>query len=297
MLPSLAGAWGQAEHSHIPARREFGAPSVLATHDRRVAERARATRVATSGTLERMTTALPVHGIDDETALSAIRAAFPRATDDSIRALAASAVPFALEPRTTRLPASRPTISLIVSGKVAVSQAAADGRVALLGLYGPGTLVGLPTFSGGADILGMDVVLATTGVQWPSERVREVAEADCAMLQDVLEQLVHRVRLTLGLLEQQTFGTARARLAAFTVRHEDVVFSSGVPTVGRTQLAAMVGVSREMISRILRDWERTSIVGRIGRHGLVLLDRERLLREAEAAPDRALMDQARTRIS
>lgn len=293
----MGGAWGQSEHSHNPTRREFGAPSLFATHDGRVAERARATRVATSGTLERMTTALPVRGVGDEAGLSAIRAAFPRATDESIRALAASAVPFALEPRTTRLPGGRPTISLIVSGQVAVSQTTADGRVALLGLYGPGTLVGLTTFSGGADILGMDVVIATTGVQWLSERVRQVAEADCAMLQDVLEQLVHRVRLTLGLLEQQTFGTARARLAAFTIRHEDLVFSSGVPTVGRTQLAAMVGVSREMISRILRDWERTSIVGRVGRHGLVLLDRERLLREAEAAPDRALIDQARTRIS
>jgi CRP-like cAMP-binding protein len=245
-----------------------------------------------------VTTALPVSGARDEAAWSAVRAAFPRAAEASIATLTSTATRFSFEPRASRPPGSRtPTIYLILSGQVAVSQATADGRVSVLGLYGPGTLVGLTTFAGGPDLLGLEAVTATSGVAWPSDHIREVAEQDCAMLQDVLEQFVHRVRLTLGLLEQQTFATARARLAAFMARHEQLVFSPGTPAIGRAQLSAMVGVSREMTSRILRGWERAEIVGRVGRSGLILVDRRRLEAEAEAAPDRAAIDEARALIS
>ena len=54
------------------------------------------------------------------------------------------------------------------------------------------------------------------------------------------------------------------------------------PLVPRGQLAALAGVTPQMVSRIFRKWEAASVVRRLGASGLELLDRVAL--EAEAAP-------------
>ena len=107
------------------------------------------------------------------------------------------------------------------------------------------------------------------------------------MLLDIVDRLVRGLRLALSLLEKQTFATASARLASFLLRHEDLVFSASSPRILRSQLAALVGVSREMSSRILRRWERAGIIRRAARGRLVLVDRRRLEQEAAGADDLA----------
>ena len=170
---------------------------------------------------------------------------------------------------------------LVLEGHVAVLQRSPDGRVAILGVYGQGGLIGLATIDGVHQSAALealdDVVMAT----WPALTVREVAAQDPGMLLDVVDQLVTRARGAMFLLERQTFATASMRLASSLLRNERLIFAGGPPVIARSRLAGLAGVSREMASRILRRWERADIIRRVGQTGLVLMDRQRL--EAEAA--------------
>jgi CRP-like cAMP-binding protein len=178
---------------------------------------------------------------------------------------------------------SEPEIMLVLEGHVAVVQRAPDGRVAILGLFGPGGLIGLATIDGVPQAIALEALDAVVLAAWPSLMVREVAERDPGMLLDVVDQLVTRVRGAMFLLERQTFATSSMRLASALLRNEALVFSMEQPRVARSQVAAFAGVSREMAGRILRRWERAGIIRRVGQSGLVLVDRQSLEGEAAGA--------------
>jgi CRP-like cAMP-binding protein len=192
---------------------------------------------------------------------------------------------------------AEPEMSLVLDGHVAVVQSAPDGRMAFLGVWGRGTLVGIMTVNGEADTVATEVLDYALFASWPAERVRQIAKRDPGMMLDIVDLLVYGVRLSLRLLEQQRFATASARLASFLLRHEDLVFSARRPRILRSQLAAAAGVSREMSGRILRRWERDEIIRRVGKARLVLVDRQRLVLEAAGADGLAPMPRRPTEIA
>jgi CRP-like cAMP-binding protein len=208
---------------------------------------------------------------------------FPRADDDSIDRL--------IESHTRReaqqgdrldLRHDGREVLLIVEGQVAVAQDAPDGRASYLGVVGSGSLVGLATLDGGAQLIELDALgTPVVMVAWPGEAVRTIAEGDRGLLLDLVDQLAYRFRSCMLLLERQTFAPSRARLASFLLRHESLVASPESRLV-RRQMAALAGVSQEMVGRILRRWERDGIVKRVGTSGLAVMDRRRL--QDEAAP-------------
>jgi CRP-like cAMP-binding protein len=174
---------------------------------------------------------------------------------------------------------------LVVEGHVAFAQYAPDGRVSYLGVYGSGTFVGLATVDGEEQPLELEALGPVVMLGWPAELVRTIAQGDPGFLIDLVDHLAYRVRLGLLLLQRQTFAPARARLASFLLRNESLV-SAPTSRLLRRHMAALAGVSREMVGRILRRWEREGIVERVD-GGLVLVDRDRLEEEAAAADDLA----------
>jgi CRP-like cAMP-binding protein len=72
---------------------------------------------------------------------------------------------------------------------------------------------------------------------------------------------------------------ARLRVVRILARHRDLFF--GEPAVlTRAHLPALVGTSREMTGRVLRQLEREGTIGRVGRTGLRLIRPDQL----EAGP-------------
>jgi CRP-like cAMP-binding protein len=61
--------------------------------------------------------------------------------------------------------------------------------------------------------------------------------------------------------------------------HEAVFFGDS-PVLTRAHLPSLVGTSREMTARVLRELEREGVVLRVGRSGLRLLSREGLYEAA-----------------
>jgi CRP-like cAMP-binding protein len=233
-----------------------------------------------------------------EAIADALRSVFPRASATSIAALLEAHALRVAEPGLSQPSRSaEPEMNLVLDGHVAVVQSAPDGRVAFLGVWGRGTLVGILTLNGEADTVATEVLDSALFANWRAERFREIARRDPGMMLDVVDLLVYAVRLSLLLLEQQRFATASARLASFLLRHEDLVFSGRRPRILRSQLAAAAGVSREMSGRILRRWERDEIIRRIGKTRLVLVDRQRLVLEAAGAEALAPMPRRPTEIA
>jgi CRP-like cAMP-binding protein len=203
----------------------------------------------------------------------------PKTTDDLIRT--ASVV------RSSRAPLiaedERPSrIGLVVSGTVVFTWSAPDGRTMFAGFYGPGQVMGLATLAGATATTGTDPLTAVTALTWDSRRFREIADADSALMGNLLDRAIFTGHALNHQIKLRTFTTARSRLARMIVRYERLFIAEGTALVPRTQLGALAGVTARMANRILHDWEAAGIVARVGLTGLVLLDRVAL--EAEAAP-------------
>jgi CRP-like cAMP-binding protein len=173
-------------------------------------------------------------------------------------------------------------VALILNGTVVSTWSAPDGRVAYVGLFGPGQLIGVTTLTGASIGSGVEAVTRVTILVWPSREFRAVTDTDLAVSLELLDRCVYAIRLVNHLVQRRTFTTAASRLAGLLLQYEDFVFARDAPRLARGQLSALAGVTPQMVSRILRKWESAAIVRRVGASGLELLDRGAL--QAEAAP-------------
>ena len=89
-------------------------------------------------------------------------------------------------------------------------------------------------------------------------------------------------------LDQQSFATARQRMAAILTLYGDQIFDTRHPVAQRADLAAMIGTSRVMMSRTLRGLEADGLVKRHHGGGISILDHKRLARLSRWPPLRAL---------
>jgi CRP-like cAMP-binding protein len=181
----------------------------------------------------------------------------------------------------------QPRVALVMSGTIVATWSAPDGRIAQGRIVhvrssGAGQLIGLTTLSGGSVGPGIDALTRVTMATWSSPEFRAITDSDPPVSLDLLDQLVVTIRFLNHLIQLRTFTTAASRLAGLLLQNESFCFSLDAPVVARGQLAALAGVTPQMVSRILRRWETAMIVRRVGLSGLELLDRAAL--EAAAAP-------------
>ena len=156
------------------------------------------------------------------------------------------------------------------------------GHIVHAGLFGPGQFVGMATLTGVPTGTGIDALTPVTMLVWRSDEFRAIANADQKLSLDLLDHLVYGAQALTRLIRLRMFTPAASRLAGMLLQYEAFCFSKNDPLVARGQLSALAGVSPQMVGRILRQWEASGIVRRVGATGLELLDRSGL--EAEAAP-------------
>ena len=81
---------------------------------------------------------------------------------------------------------------------------------------------------------------------------------------------------------------ARQRMASILIRYGKAIFDTPHPVARRADLAAMIGTSRVMMGRALRDLEADGLVKREHGGGIKILDEQRLAGLVTvAAPDGA----------
>jgi CRP-like cAMP-binding protein len=116
---------------------------------------------------------------------------------------------------------------------------------------------------------------------WRSPEIRDLAATDPGFALAVIELMAGFLNTLTEKVDGFLHQDARRRVVRVLARHRELFF--GNPAVlSRSHLPSLVGTSREMTGRVLRELEREGMLARVGRTGLRLLRPDRL--DADAAP-------------
>jgi CRP-like cAMP-binding protein len=175
------------------------------------------------------------------------------------------------EPIWTR--GERVQLTLLISGYVGFLRTIADGRQLTVGIGYPERLYGIASASGTMAVVDHVALTDVEVAQWEPGVLRTLIEADPAIGLDVLDQLCTYINLVTVKLDGFLHQDARGRVMRALVRHGELFFGDE-PVLSRAHLPSLVGTTREMTGRVLRDLERDGIVVRVGKAGLRISRRD-----------------------
>jgi CRP-like cAMP-binding protein len=216
-----------------------------------------------------------VHGVAE-----VVDVAFARARPETRRTLAAGAEVRRFRPRETVVPQGDESwVGLVLEGHAGLRRTTVDGREVITMIVSGGQLGPVMPIAGRpftADLLALS---AGRIALWPGSDVRELAAGDAGLGLDLLDLVLRSVEQVVERMDGLLYQNARRRVARILDQHAEIIFGEEA-VVTRSYLPALVGTSREMTGRVLRQLEADGVVKRIGRHRLRLLDPARLARTA-----------------
>ena len=166
-------------------------------------------------------------------------------------------------------------LTLIIHGYGAARRTTTIGQEILSGVAPAGELFGWSGIS--APPSSVELVALTDGLvaQWPGTEVRTLAVADPALALAAIDSMAGSLHTTVELIEGFLHQDARRRVLRILARHRHLFFCEPA-VLTRTHLPGLVGTTREMTSRVLRQLEHEGLLRRVGRVGLRLLQPDRL---------------------
>jgi CRP/FNR family transcriptional regulator, cyclic AMP receptor protein len=176
----------------------------------------------------------------------------------------------------------------VETGVLKVTVVSGEGKERILAILGPGALVGELAMIDAQPRSASVVAARDSDVSYISRRTFEaVAEAHPEVYRHIVSLLVRRLRDTNSVVTAMTFLSLKGRVAYALLSLTDA-FGQDVGSgrilvrqkVTQADLAAMTGIARENVSRIVNDWIRLKLVSRISGY-YCLEDREAMEREAE----------------
>jgi CRP-like cAMP-binding protein len=163
----------------------------------------------------------------------------------------------------------------VIRGYGAFRRTTVDGQLLTLGIADPDGMYGYSSISAAAASVDMVALTECEVATWKGADVRRVFATDPGFALDVID----RQSVFLSTITEKVDGflhqDARRRVVRVLVRHRNLFFGNP-PVLSRSQLPSLVGTSREMTGRVLRELEREGMVARVGRDGLRLLRPDRL---------------------
>jgi CRP-like cAMP-binding protein len=214
----------------------------------------------------------------------AVREAFPGALPDTQRMLVAKADVRAFHAGQTLVAQGDDTrTGLVLEGHVAFRRTTIDGREVMPMIGSRGQLG--PTLPIARRPSSSEVLALSRGrvALWSASDIKALAARDAGFALALLEHVLHIVEQVIDRMDGLLYQNAQRRVARVLDHHADLIFGDDA-VVTRAHLPALVGTSREMTGRVLRQLESEGLVERIGRHRLRLLDSRGLARLAAAAP-------------
>jgi CRP-like cAMP-binding protein len=176
----------------------------------------------------------------------------------------------------------------VETGVLKVTVVSGEGKERILAILGPGALVGELAMIDAQPRSASVVAARDSDVSYISRRTFEaVAEAHPEVYRHIVSLLARRLRDTNSVVTAMTFLSLKGRVAYALLSLTDA-FGQDVGSgrilvrqkVTQADLAAMTGIARENVSRIVNDWIRLKLVSRISGY-YCLEDREAMEREAE----------------
>jgi CRP-like cAMP-binding protein len=172
-------------------------------------------------------------------------------------------------------------LTLVLRGYGAFRRTTIDGQQIATGVAAPGHLLGFTSIASGTSSVDLVALTECEVALWSGPEIRRIAATDPGFALDVIGHLGNFLNTMTEKVDGFLHQNARRRVVRILARHQDLFFSEP-PILSRAHLPSLVGTSREMTGRVLRELEREGTVARVGRTGLRLLRPDRL--EADAAP-------------
>ena len=179
---------------------------------------------------------------------------------------------------------------VVLDGHVMTRRAAETGQVRAALIAGPGYLGGLGSISDpdGEALYELVALSDGTWATWDPRFVRGLALKDAGLAVGLLDRSSDFTAVLNMRLDERSFENARQRMAAILSRYGKAIFDTPHPVAQRSDLAAMIGTSRVMMYRALRELEADGLVKRERSGGIRILNGERLARLVTvASPDGA----------
>ena len=176
----------------------------------------------------------------------------------------------------------------VETGILKVTVVSGAGKERILAILGPGALVGELAMIDAQPRSASVVAARDSDVSYISRRTFEsIAEAHPEVYRHVVNLLVRRLRDTNSVVTAMTFLSLKGRVA-YALLSLTEAFGQDVGSgrilvrqkITQADLAAMTGIARENVSRIVNDWIRLKLVSRLSGY-YCLEDREAIKREAE----------------
>jgi CRP-like cAMP-binding protein len=176
----------------------------------------------------------------------------------------------------------------VESGLLKVTVMSASGRERILAILGPGALVGELAMIDAQPRSASVVAARDSKLSYISRVTFEnVSEAHPEVYRHIVNLLVRRLRDTNSVITAMTFLSLKGRVAYALLSLAEAFGQDVGPgrivvrqKVTQADLAAMTGIARENVSRILNDWVRQKLVSRLAGY-YCLEDRDAIEREAE----------------
>src|SRR6185369_1659884 len=172
-------------------------------------------------------------------------------------------------------------VALVMDGHVAIRRTSPDGRQLIVRIVRRGKLGAFFPINARPSAADLVALTPTPVALWAGPWFRSLARSDPGLAVDLLDHVLITYEEVVGRLDSLIYQDALRRVARILHLHADLFFADD-PVLTRDYLQTLVGTSREMTGRVLRILEARSLVARVGRDRLRLLDPAGL---AEAAAD------------
>ena len=161
-------------------------------------------------------------------------------------------------------------LTLMVRGYGAFRRTTVDGQILTVDIAKPNDLFGFSSIA--STRTPVDLVALTDGhiLLWKGSEVRRIAAADPELALYVIDRMAEFLASITERVDGFLHQDARRRVIRVLNRHRDLFFTEPA-VLSRSHLPSLVGTSREMTGRVLRELEREGSIARVGRTGLRLL--------------------------
>jgi CRP-like cAMP-binding protein len=195
----------------------------------------------------------------------------PGARSETIEALSASARLRSVHPDEAIYVQGEPVLlTLILQGLGTFRRTTVNGQHLSSGIGRAGDLFGFSSMASVASSVELVALSDCYVAQWPGAEIRALAGVDPGLAIDAVDAMATALHAMIERVEGFLHQDARRRVIRILARHRDLFF--GDPAVlSRAHLPSLVGTSREMTGRVLRQLEREGAIERVGRTGLRLL--------------------------
>jgi CRP-like cAMP-binding protein len=166
-------------------------------------------------------------------------------------------------------------LTLVVRGYGAFRRTTVDGQQLTIGIASPGDMFGFASIASTRSTVDLVALTDSRVAVWRGPDIRRLATSDPGFALDVIDRMATFLTVITEKVDGFLHQDARRRVVRVLARHRDLFFADPA-VLSRSLLPSLVGTSREMTGRVLRELEREGTVSRVGRTGLRLLRPDKL---------------------